>query len=212
MSESRELLVDDGLDSLEKIRQDFSLNGKQLKFIESYVTNGGNKRKAFDEAGYSAATKNAYYVFISNMMKKDHIQEAIKRYSALYIGERRKVIEKDVFRIAQLRATYDPRDFADLLVVRSQKEAAEKIKLLPESVAVCVDSFELIAHPKNPDLLQIKLKFANRDASIKLLSDLVGLKAAEKKEVHHTGSSMPMINITVGQAPGTQGPELKKVN
>lgn len=200
-------------DALEAIAKTHKLTEKQKEYVREYVRNGGNRQKAVLFAGYKSedrvmiedksdksdaavASRKAVAVQASILMRNDKIKAAIEEYGSIYKNERRSEIENDVFRIARVRATYDPRRLVDSFVGYSPEEIAEKIKALPEEDALCIDGIDFQYYGKDANKFVAKIRFADRDKSVAHLSKLTGM-LVEKKEVTNIGDKAPQINIQV---------------
>lgn len=198
---------------LQRIARTYKLTNNQRLFVKYYVEYNGNRMKALVDAGYSAHNKalvtdksnkseaavkarTSLSVTGSILMKNKKIQKALQEYRESYVAEKKKDIEADVYRIAQTRATYDFRDFADVIVGDNPEEIRGKIKELPIELALCIDSATVKYHGSQAQKFSVDFKFADRDKSIALLSKLTGLMI-DKKEVKHEGQQMPTINIAV---------------
>lgn len=207
---------------LDKVARVYRLTDKQKLFVKYYTENGNHRGPALLKAGYqsenreliedksnkgSAATRARATLSLTGttLLKNKKIQNALKEYAVAFARQKKGSIEGDVYRVAQLRATYDIRQMADCVVGNSPEEIAEKLKALPEETAMCIDGFTFKYHGAQAQQFTVDFKFADRDKSIQLLSKLAGL-LVDKKEVKHDGTSMPAINIAV------LGGEAKRVN
>jgi hypothetical protein len=198
--------------ALNRLGKEYSLNERQKSYIHHFVINGGKRKEAALEAGYlrdkrhliedttnksDAAQKARATIGVTttNIMKNPKIKQAIEEYEEIYKDRERSEVEGDVFRIAKLRANYDIREFADTLTGDSPEEVADKIRNLPEDLAVSVDSISFKYWGKDADKFSVDIKFADRQKSIDFLAKLTGLMV-DKKEVKQTGG-MPSVNITL---------------
>lgn len=211
-------------EALDQIVRTYSLSDRQKWFVYHYVRTGGDRKKSALEAGYSAdrryliedpmnrsdeamRARNSLSVSTTNLMKNQKVTQAIAEFKDAFNNQQRNEIEDDVYRLAQLRAKYDLRKFADVLVGDSPEEVAEKLKHIPEEMAVCIDSVQFKYHGKDADKFTVDFKFADRQKSIEFLSKLTGMMV-DRKEVK-TESSMPQINIAfIGDGKKTE----KKAN
>lgn len=199
--------------AIERIARTLSLTDNQRDFVKYYVHTGGQKRKAALLAGYMShvkeiiedrtnkspealAARQSLSVSINTLMRNSKIKKGIAQYQEVYIDERKGEIEQDVYKIAQIRATYDIRDFVDAMVGFSPDEIAGKVKALPEEVAYCIDAIEFKYWGSNTQKFTANIKYADRQRSIEFLSKLTGL-LVDKREVHNTGNTMPTINLAV---------------
>ena len=198
---------------LQRIARTYKLTENQRLFVKYYVEYNGNRMKALIDAGYGSHNKalvtdknnkseqavkarTTLSVTGSILMKNKKIQKALQEYRESYVSEKKKDIEADVYRLAQTRATYDFRDFADVIVGDSPEEIAQKLRELPQELAVCIDSMSFKYHGSQAQKFTVDFKFADRQKSIEFLSKLTGLMV-DKKEVKHEGQQMPTINIAV---------------
>lgn len=211
-------------EALEQITRTYSLSDRQKWFVYHYVRTGGDRKKSALEAGYSSdkryiiedvtnrsdeamRARNTLSVTTVNLMKNQKITQAIDEFKNVYNNQQKNEIEDDVYRLAQLRANYDLRKFADVLTGNSPEEVAEKLKHIPEEMAVCIDSVQFKYHGKDADKFTVDFKFADRQKSIEFLSKLTGMMV-DRKEVK-TESTMPQINIAFI---GDNKKQEKKVN
>lgn len=214
---------EDPEEALLRLQKEFSLADRQRDFVYHYVRTNGNRKQAALEAGYLAdkrnlieddfnqgeaalKARNSLAVTTTNLMKHPKITQALAQFEEIYKNRKKSNIEKDVYRISQLRATYDIREFADAIVGDSPEVIAQKIRDLPEDLAVAVDNVEFKYWGKDADRFTVNFKFADRQKSIEFLSKLTGLMV-DKKEI--TNKGMPTINIAVL---GDAGSSEKKVN
>lgn len=211
-----QLVRDDKLDPdavLVKIATDLRLNHQQREFIKNYVENGGDKCKAALDAGYASNQKQYWYdrsnkspeaiagrtgilTTANALMNNKKVENGIHQYMDVYKLVRMNKIESDVYRISQLRATYDIRDMIETIVGTTPEEIVEKVKQLNDEQAVCIDSIVYDYKGKDANQFVVTCKFADRDKSLGMLAKLNGMMV-DKKEVHNTGSNMPTINIAV---------------
>jgi phage terminase small subunit len=199
--------------AIERIAKVLRLTEQQRDFVKYYVHNGGQRQKAALQAGYQAhnreliedrsnkspealAARNTMGVTCNIVMRNPKVKTAIAQYQEVYIQERKNEIEEDVYKIAQLRATYDIRDSIDAMVGYSPEEIAGKIKALPEETAYCIDAVEFKYWGSNTQKFTANIKYADRQRSMEFLSKLTGI-LVDKKEVHNTGAKTPAINIAV---------------
>ena len=211
-----QLVRDEKLDPdaiLLKISADLRLTRQQIDFVKHYVENGGDKYKAALEAGYASKAAKYWYdrkdkspeaisgrasvqTITNNVMNNKKVENAIHQYADVYQIVRRNKIESDVYRMSQLRATYDIRDMIETIVGTTPEEIVEKVKALSDEQAVCIDSITYDYKGKDANQFVVTCKFADRDKSLGMLAKLNGMMV-DKKEVHNTGSNMPTINIAV---------------
>lgn len=200
-------------EEIARLAREYSLTDRQKQFVHHYVLTSGQKTVAAVRAGYgkygdrildkrdkSEEMKKARSVLavqVANLMKNPKIREAIDQFSVIWKGAERSNIEADVFRVAKLRAMYDIREFADTLVGYSPDDIAEKLKALPEDLAVAIDSFSFKYWGKDADRFTVDIKFADRQKSIEFLTKLTGLTDREKDKEGGAGNRMPTINIVV---------------
>jgi hypothetical protein len=202
---------EDPEEALDRLVKSLGLSDRQKMFVYHYVRNGGDRRMAALEAGYHAdkrylisdatnkskeavKARNSLSVSMTTLMKNPKVTQAIDEYRQIYNSRQKTEIEKDVYRLAKVRANYDIRSFADMMVGESPEEIAEKLKQIPEEMSVCIDSITFKYHGKDADKFTVDFKFADRQKSIEFLSKLTGLMV-DKKEVKNTGTQMPQINI-----------------
>lgn len=187
------------------------LTSRQRDFVYHYIRTGGDRKKAALEAGYMAETRyiiedvtnksdaasrarNSLHVSASSLLKNKKVKAAIAEFEKIYQTNQRDEIEDDVYRLSKIRANYDIRKFADVMVGESPEEIAEKLKHIPEEMALCIDSVQFKYHGKDADKFTVDFKFADRQKSIEFLSKLTGMMV-DRKEVKNTGNQMPQINI-----------------
>jgi len=211
-------LDEDSGSALERIARQYRLTDLQKNYVKYYVANNGNRTKAMLAAGYQADHKDMILdrtnksdaaqkarttlsVTGVQLMKNKKILKAIGEYKDCYVSERRGDIEENVYRIAQLRASYDIRDIVDTIIGYSPEEIAQKVKALPEDLALCVDSIQFKYWGKDADRFTVDIKFADRQKNIEFLSKLTGMMV-DKKEVKNVGNQMPTINIGIMNSDG----------
>lgn len=192
----------------------YKLTNMQKIFVKSMVATGGNKVESARLAGYKdgsedtenfnllsekekqQVTRSKLTFNASVLLRNEKIVNAIKEYGALYKEDRRDELEHDIYRIAKIRATYDPRKLIDTLVGATPEEIKEKIQALDEETALCIDGVEFRYYGSNANRFTCTMKWASRDTALTTLSKLSGLMV-EKKEVNNIGNAMPTINIAV---------------
>jgi len=204
--------VSDG-DALEKIARALKLTEMQKNYVHEFVKNGGQRVKAAIAAGYSpedrayaedksdksqraVKARATFNVQAYTLMKNPKIVTAIQEYAKVYVSQRKTAIENDVFRVAQIRATYDIRKLADSFTGYSPEDIAEKIKNLTEEESLCIDNVEFRYYGSQAQKFSAKITFADKDKSLALLSKLSGM-LVDKKEITNIGDKAPQINIQV---------------
>lgn len=90
---------------------DLQLNGREFRYVAGYCTNGFNQRKAYYEAGYKGKTNAIADSRASEIMSRDRIQEAIKRFMEVIIKPYRERLEVLLLDTYYKRAFYKVSDF-----------------------------------------------------------------------------------------------------
>jgi flagellar motility protein MotE (MotC chaperone) len=203
-------------DALGRVCKKFGLTQKQAKFVHEYTRNGKtDKMRAALLAGYSSKNydllmsgdkKNPLYkkalvslqIMVYAQLRNPKIIRALAEYEDAFKEEKRKDIEDDLYRLAQLRAFFDLRKVVDTVVGYSPEEIADKIKKLPLEAAMCIDSIEFKYWGKDADRFTANIKFADRQKNLEFLSKLTNMignvKDADSKK---SETKMPTINIAI---------------
>jgi hypothetical protein len=199
-------------EALDRLSNTYKLSDHMKRFVYEYTKNGGNRTTALLDAGYLASRRKMIEdredksdeakkaraqlsITGSQLMKHKKVQRALEEFGEIYKASIRGDIERDVYRIARLRATYDIRDMIETVIGNNPDEIVEKVKELPEDVALCIDSISFKYWGKDANQFSVDIKFADRQKNIEFLSKLAGFMI-DRKEVKNTGT-MPAINIAV---------------
>lgn len=200
-------------EALDRIAKTYKLGDKMKRFVYEYTRNGGNKTQALLEAGYlsdsreiiedrsnksEAAKRARQSLSLTGYRLLNHkkVTNALEEFAEVFKSSVRGDVEKDVYRIARLRATYDIADAIDVLNSERPEEIVQSIKELPEEIRLSIDSITYKYYGKDADRFAVEIKYADRQRSIEFLSKLAGLMV-DRKEVRNIGDSMPTINIAV---------------
>jgi len=139
-------------------------NVRTKRFVANYCTNHMNGKRAALIAGYSERSAGTY---AGKLLAMPVVKNAIKEFVTIYLGRLKEVISLQIVETERLRAFYNIGDIIDSegrLVVRNLKDLGP--------LQACIDGIEtkIINGEK-----QIKVKLADKDKAIDLLSKYVEL-------------------------------------
>jgi len=174
------------------IWDDLNLLPKHRIFTMEYCTNGFDKKKALSASGYKAGNTAA-----STILNNSNVQDAIKRYVDLVLGEGKIKLKKEIYDIWYKRAFYDPLMFYDV----DGEPKITSLKDIPQEYRCVVDGVNKRYYGKDASRHVIELKLADREKALAWLDKYLGL-TAEISKIEHSGtienkSDMPVFNIKV---------------
>jgi len=145
---------------------DLELNGREFRYIAAYCTNGFNQRKAYYEAGYKGKTNAIADSRASEIMGRDRIQEAIKRFMEVIIKPYRERLE------VLLLDTYYKRAFYKITSFFNEDGRIKELDEIKEEDVIVIDGVEESFYGKNETRL-VKYKLADRSEALRILWDYV---------------------------------------
>jgi len=173
------------------IWQDLDLSPKKRMFVLEYCNNKFDKEKALAKLGYvgnSAATTASAWI------NDSQVQEAIRRYVELILGEGKLRLKKEIFDVWLKRATYDPLMFYDI----NGEPKIKTLKDIPEEWRCVVDGIEKKYYGKDATTYTIVLKLADKEKALMWLDKFIGMTKEEANvQVNVSSNEMPDLTINV---------------
>lgn len=177
---------------------------QQKLFVAEYCLNGFDAKLAADRVSTTASA--------AKFLNKESIEEAVKEFVRLILSDRASKLEAKITDVLWKRAFYNPLDFID---ERGQPRApgteafdadtfdVVEYKQRLGEWAVCIDNIVTSMHPRNPDVLSVSVKLANRDLALKALSTYVGMARDEE------ASTSFVVNLNMNNPDDVKQKEFK---
>lgn len=156
---------------------DLGLNPGEYRFVASYCTNGFVAWKAYYSAGYKAKTQNMLKSRSNEMLGRERVASAIRRFIDAVISPYKEKLEYMILEVYYRRAFYRVSMFYD--VDGTLRELDEIEKEFPDWM-VCIDGIREKSRstPGVPRITEYIL--ADRNEALRRLSDIVSRVKAQE--------------------------------
>lgn len=188
----------------------------EAKFAAEYLTNGLNPREAYrNSVGRRGETDRTCDIKAKSMLQCPGVQEAIHLHGEQWLAEKRRVFERDIVGMLNIRAFYDPA----LLINPDGSPAFQTWEELPEELRRCIDGIETrivraptagtARKPALPAVVETKVKLANRMEAVQMLAQYIHLSNGKVGEVNMSIAPETMALLAaVFQGAPNGGPKL----
>lgn len=166
-------------DDIKEIIPDYSRLGLTLgeaRFVAEYLTNGFNATKAYMTAVNARCTRKYAGAKGAALLQKSETKQAISRYMAAWLGEKKEKLEVGIISVLWARAFYDPANFIN----PDGSPRFESWDQIPKDWRTAVDGIETKFYGKDADRSITTMKLADRERSLEKLARYISLFAADQ--------------------------------
>jgi len=142
---------------------DLPLTPRQIRFVVAYSETNFKSREAYKIAGYKSTRPEVIDVNVCNLLKKKHVNEALKKYIEARLGDTRKTLDQKLIDTIYKRAFYDATMFVN------DDGSFKGFDQIPDEWKCVVDGIEEKYYGKDAQKCSTHLKLADKDKALQHL-------------------------------------------